>query len=318
MRACQAGLDVYCEKPLSLTVAEGRKLVVAVRRHRRVLQVGSQQRSMEMDRFACQFVRAGGLGRISYVELQNWPGPLRDGDLPAEPMPDGMAWDLFCGPTPSRPYNWRLWQKDERNWQGRRWRGWDIWRTYSGHLLTNWGAHAVDLAQWALGMDHAGPVEFEPLTEGYQGEMRLCPVVARYANGVELRMVHPKGFGGGGMFYGERGRMLITRNEFQADPADLVTDPPDPSLAEIWKGTGIVARPHIQNWLDCIKTRGTPNAPVEVGHRTATICHVAGIARELGRKLRWDAAKEAFADDAEASALLDRLRRPGWELPDTG
>lgn len=119
MLACQAGRDVYCEKPLSLTIAEGQRLVRAVRRHGRVLQVGSQQRSMEMDRFACQFVREGGLGKISHVEVQNWPSPLPDEALPAEMVPDGMHWDLFCGPTQLRPYNWRYWQKDERQWQGK-------------------------------------------------------------------------------------------------------------------------------------------------------------------------------------------------------
>lgn len=313
--ACQAGLDVYCEKPLSLTVREGRKLVEAVRRHGRVLQVGSQQRSMEMDRFACEFVRKGGIGKVSQVEVQNWPGPLRYEGLPEEPMPDGMHWDLFCGPAPLRPYHWRLWQKDEREWDDRRWRGWDMWRDYSGHLMTNWGAHAVDLVQWALGMDDSGPVEIEPLVAGHSGEMRLCPVVARYASGVELRMTHAKGYNGGACFFGDLGRIVISRNKFTAIPRDLVTDPPDPQTAEIWKGKGIVARPHLENWLDCVKTRGEPVAPVEVGHRSVTVCHLAGIARELGRKLRWDPEKEVFPEDEEACALLDRPRRPGWELP---
>ena len=118
MLACQAGLDVYCEKPLSLTIGEGRRLVEAVRHYGRVLQVGSQQRSMEMDRFACQFVREGGIGKVSKVEVKNFPGPLLYEDLTSEPIPSGMHWDLFCGPRPLRPYHWRLWQKDERNWEG--------------------------------------------------------------------------------------------------------------------------------------------------------------------------------------------------------
>jgi predicted dehydrogenase len=313
--ACQSGLDVYCEKPLSLTIGEGRKLVEAVRRHGRVLQVGSQQRSMEMDRFACEFVRQGGLGKVSCVEVQNWPGPLRYQRLPDEPTPDGMHWDLFCGPRPLRPYHWRLWQKDERQWQGERWRGWDMWRDYSGHLMTNWGAHAIDIVQWALGMDDSGPVEIEPLLEEHKGEMRFCPVAARYANGTELRMTSPKGYYAGGRFDGEKGRIIISRNGFRAIPRDLVPDRPDPSVAALWRGKGIVARPHLQNWLDCIKTRSEPVAPVEVGHRSITVCHLAGIARELGRKLCWDPAEETFPDDDEARALVDRLRRAGWELP---
>jgi predicted dehydrogenase len=318
MLACQAGLDVYCEKPLSLTVAEGQKLVEAVNRYGRVLQVGSQQRSMEMDRFACRFVREGGLGRVSCAEVQNWPGPLEYDGLPEETLPEGMDWDLFCGPTPLRPYNWRLWQKDERKFEGKNWRGWDMWRSYSGHLMTNWGAHAVDLVQWALGMDHTGPTEIRPLTEGYTGEPQLCPVVATYAGGVELRIMDPKGFNGGSVFHGERGRISIARNGFQAFPKDLITDPPNPSTAEVWNGPGIVARPHLQNWLDCVKSRAKPNAPVEVGHRSVTICHLAGIARRLGRTLRWDPEQQTFPGDDEANALLDRPRRPGWELPSLG
>lgn len=314
--ACQAGLDVYCEKPLSLTVHEGRQLVEAVRRFHRVLQVGSQQRSMEIDRFACEFVRNGGLGKVSYVEVQNWPGPLRYEGLPDEPVPEGMHWDLFLGSTPQRSYSWRLWQKDERQWQGANWRGWDMWRDYSGHLMTNWGAHAVDLVQWALGMDGSGPIEVEPLTCEHASEMRLCPVVVRYANGIELRMTHPRGYSAGGCFYGERGRMIIGRNSFTAFPPELVSAPPGPEATAPWRGKGIVARPHLQNWLDCIKNRHVPNAPVEVGHRTATICHLAGIARELKRKLHWDPQRETFPSDEEARNLLDRPRRTGWQLPE--
>jgi predicted dehydrogenase len=315
MLACRAGLDVYCEKPLSLTIAEGRRLVEAVRHWGRVLQVGSQQRSMEMDRFACQFVREGGIGKVSKVEVKNFPGPLRYEDLPNEPMPGGMHWNLFCGPRPARPYNWRLWQKDERKWAGQNWRGWDMWRDYSGHLMTNHGAHALDMVQWALGTDDTGPMEIELLVDDHEGPLRQCPLVMRYANGAELYLTHPKGFYAGGYFYGEKGEMKISRNGFAAFPKELVTDPPDPASAVIWEGQGIVAKPHLQNWLDCIRSRAEPNAPVEVGHRSITICHLAGIARELGRKLRWDPQAETFPEDEQARGLLDRPRRAGWELP---
>jgi predicted dehydrogenase len=316
MLACQAGLDVYCEKPLSLTIAEGRRLVQAVRRYQRVLQVGSQQRSMEMDRFACQFVRDGGLGKVSRVEVQNWPGPIPDESLPEQPIPDGMHWDLFCGPRPLRPYHWRRWLKDRREWQGKPWRGWDMWRDYSGHLMTNWGAHAVDIVQWALGMDQTGPVQIEPLVQQHAGPRRECPVVLRYPQGTELQMTSPKGFYAGGYFHGERGDIKIVRNGFTPIPRSLLPEQPDPKTRELWLGKGIVARPHLQNWLDCIKSRSEPVAPVEVGHRSVTICHLAGIARELGRTLRWDPESETFPDDEQARGLLDRERRSGWELPD--
>jgi hypothetical protein len=145
--------------------------------------------------------------------------------------------------------------------------------------------------------------------------MRQCPVVARYASGTELRITHPKGFNAGGHFHGEHGRMIISRNAFTAFPRDMVPDPPDPVVANVWKAEALVARPHLENWLDCVRTRGEPVAPVEAGHRSASICHLAGIARELGRKLRWDPVQETFPDDAEARALVDRPRREGWELP---
>jgi hypothetical protein len=180
--------------------------------------------------------------------------------------------------------------------------------------MTNHGAHAIDMVQWALGTDDTGPVEVEPLVDQYDGEMRQCPVVMRYASGTELHMTHPKGFYAGGYFYGETGEMRISRNGFAAFPSELVKDPPDPAAAAIWQGEGIVAKPHLQNWLDCIKTRGRPNAPAEVGHRSIAICHLANIARELKRTLRWDPAAETFPDDEEARALLDRPRRAGWEL----
>jgi predicted dehydrogenase len=309
-------MDVYCEKPLSLTIGEGKRLVEAVRHYDRILQVGSQQRSMEMDRFACKFVRDGGIGKISKVEVKNFPGPLRYDGLPTERVPNGMFWDQFCGPRPARSYNWRLWQKDERQWQGQKWRGWDMWHDYSGHLMTNHGAHALDMVQWALGTDGTGPVEVEPLVDKHSGEMRHCPIIMRYANGTELHMTHPKGFYAGGYFYGEKGEIKISRNGFAAFPKSLIVDPPDPAAAALWKGQGIVARPHLQNWLDCMRTRNDPHAPVEVGRRSITICHLAGIARELRRKLRWDPTRETFPDDAEARSLIDRPRRAGWELPD--
>jgi len=314
IRACQAGMDVYVEKPLSLTIAEGRALVRAVARHGRVCQVGCQQRTMEMDRFACRFVREGGIGKVSLVEVQNYPGPMQDTDLAEEPVPDGLDWGLFCGPTLLRPHNRKLWVKDEFEVDGRLWRGWDLWRSYSGHLMTNWGGHALDLVQCALGMDHTGPVEIWPMKDGYSGPMRLCPATARYADGTELRFETRRGLGLGGIFHGQRGRMTIVRNRFRAEPPELVKDPPDPAEARVWQGAD--ARLHVRNWLDCIKTRQTPNAPVEIGHRAATICHLANICRELGRKLHWDPQKEVFPGDDEANALRDRPRRKGFELPE--
>jgi len=315
--ACQAGLDVYVEKPLSLTIAEGRHLVDAVNRCGRVCQVGSQNRSMETNRYGCRLIREGGIGDVSLVEVNNYAGPLRYERLPAEPIPDGSDWDLYCGPTPARPCNWRLWLKDQRKWQGRNWRGWDMWRSYSGHLMTNWGAHSIDMVQSALGTDTTGPAEVWPLLESHQGDRRTCPVVAKYSNGTELRFVQR--LAGEWTFHGEQGTAFMRRNQFLTDPPELMQDPPDfREQNQLWEGVSVVARPHIQNWLDCVKTRDVPAAPVEVAHRSVTVCHLANIARELGRRLRWDPANEIFPEDEEANSLLDRPRRAGWELPKIG
>ncbi len=319
--ACQGGLDVYVEKPVSVTIREGRSLVAAAKKHGRIVQVGSQQRSMEMNRFACQAIRDGGLGKISSITLVNYPGPDVYKGLPEEKLPEGSDWDLFCGPTPLRPYNAKLWAKEELGSERFAWRGWDMWRDYSGHLMTNHAAHSADMAQLALGMDHTGPVEIEPLTKDYSGPMNRCPVVMRYAKGVELRFEarSEKQRGEayrGDIYRGERGTLTMRRNAFSVNRPELVKDLPDRSVLAKWTGGGQhVARPHIANWLDCIRGRGMPNAPVEAGHRTATICHLAGIAREVRRKLRWDPEREQFVGDSEADQLLERPRRKGWELP---
>jgi predicted dehydrogenase len=316
--ACRAGMDVYVEKPLSVYIKEGRALVNAAKKYKRVVQVGSQQRSMEMNQYACKLVRDGGIGKVTKITLRNYPGPMRaedDKELQAKQnVPAGGDWDLYCGPTPLRPYNQRLWAKEEFGDQKFTWRGWDMFRDYSGHLMTNHAAHSVDMVQLALGTDNTGPVEIWPVLDGYKGEMRTCPVMMRYASGTELAFT---GTGLGETYLGEKGTLNMGRNRFDVTPKELAKDPPDRSVLEKWTGGGEhVARPHIQNWLDSIKSRKDPIAPVEAGHRTATICHLAGIARELKRKLKWNPSPEEFVGDDEANALRDRPRRKGFELPD--
>jgi len=297
--ACQAGLDVYAEKPLTLTIAEGRVLVRAVRKYKRVFQVGSQQRTMEINRFACELVRSGGIGKIKAVLGCKYPGPRRDTPLPEEPIPDGLDWDRWCGQTELKPYNRQLHF------------GWMAWRCYSGGEMTNWGAHGCDQIQWALGASQSGPVEIWPTSAGPSGGVRM-----RYAGDVEVRYELDNGPMGGGVFVGEKCKIEINRNKFTTNPPDFVKNPPDPAVGEPWEGPGWIARPHIQNWLDCIKTRGLPNADVEIGHRSISVCHLANIARELGRRLKWDPAKETFPGDDEANRYVDRPKRKGYELPD--
>ncbi|HUT89006.1 MAG TPA: Gfo/Idh/MocA family oxidoreductase [Thermoguttaceae bacterium] len=299
IHACQAGLDVYAEKPLTLTIAEGRVLVNAARKYKRVFQVGSQQRTMEMNRFACEFVRNGGVGKVHTILGVNYPGPNVYTGLPEQPVPERFDWDRWCSQAPLRPYNPQL----HFGWMG--------WRAYSGGQVTNWGAHGLDQVQWAVGASESGPVEIWPATEGPNGQVQM-----RYANGVLLRLELEQGPMGGAIFVGDAGKIEINRNKFTTNPPDLIKDPPEPATAEIWEGPGWIARPHIQNWLDCIKTREKPNADVEIGHRSISVCHLTNIAREVGRKLRWDPENETFAGDDEANCYLDRPKRKGYELPD--
>ena len=301
MHAVEAGKDVYAEKPLSLYVAEGRALVRAVRKYNRVLQVGSQQRSMAMNQLACNFVKSGGLGRIRLVLGVNYPPPVRIGPMPEEAAPAGMNWDAWLGQTEERSFNPELFTHWMRYWD------------YSGGEMTNWGAHGIDQIQAALGMDTTGPVEFYPLPDAPQGAVGW-----RYANGVEVRLELPDAgnIQGGAMFVGEKGRIEITRNDFRTDPQNMIKDVPPQEEIDKWKRAQWQAKYHMQDWLDSMRSRKMPLADVEIGHRSISVCHIANITRQLGRKLRWNPETERFTGDAEANDYLVRTRRKGYELPE--
>ncbi len=300
IHAVQAGKDVYAEKPLTLYVSEGRALVRAVRKYNRILQVGSQQRSMAMNRVACDFVRNGGLGRIRLVLGANYPPPFKVGPMAEEPVPEGMNWDMWLGQSQKRPFNQELFGHWMRYWD------------YSGGETANWGAHGIDQIQSALGMDATGPVEFYPLKNAPQNAVGW-----RYANGTEVRLELPQAgnIQGGAMFIGEKGRIEITRNDFRTDPPNLIKEIPPQEEIDKWKRAQWQAKYHMQDWLDSMKSRKLPLADVEIGHRSITVCHIANITRQLGRKLRWDAEAEKFLGDAEANDHLTRQRRKGYELP---
>jgi predicted dehydrogenase len=308
IHACQAGKDIYAEKPLTLYVQEGRALVRAARRYDRVVQVGTQQRSMEMNRVACELVRSGGLGRVREVRAINYTGPSASPmPLPPEqPVPGGLDWNAWLNQAAWRPFN-------------ASWMGWMQWRDFSGGEMTNWGAHGVDQIQWALGMDGTGPVEMRPLSEGPNGQVTM-----RYANGVPVNFVseHGRGPMGGAVFTCEQGKIEINRNKFTSNPLDIAEElnkKIDVANEErkwsdelaLWQ-----ARWHMQNWLDCIRSRELPVADVEIGHRSVSICHLANITRAVGRPLQWDPANEHFVNDDEANGYLVRERREGFELPE--
>jgi predicted dehydrogenase len=306
IHACQAGKDIYAEKPLTLYVSEGRALVNAVRRHGGVLQVGSQQRSMAMNRIACELVRSGGLGKVLEVRAMNYPGaePSPAQPFPAVDVPKGLDWNMWLNQAAWRPYH-------------QDWMGWMRWRDFAGGEMTNWGAHGVDQIQWALGMDGTGPVEIRPLTEGGNGHVSM-----RYANGVPVNFILDRGPMGGAVFICEQGKLEINRNKFVSNPPDIARELAKKlDIAEeerkwsdetaLWQ-----ARWHMQDWLECIRSRSQPVADVEVGHRSITVCHLANIARAVGRPLTWDPTNEQFVGDDEANRYLDRPRRKEFMLPE--
>jgi predicted dehydrogenase len=308
IHACQAGKDIYAEKPLTLYIGEGRALVKAVRKYQRVFQVGSQQRSMEMNQIACALVRKGGLGKLKLVQGLNYPSAQPMTSLPVEPLPEKLNWDMWLGQTPVHPPNWNFYNKNiQFHWMG--------WEDFSGGEMTNWGAHGLDQIQWALGMDGTGPVELWPIEEG-------GAVGFRYANGVEVHLDLPwsgeKQLVGGGRFIGEKGQIDIWRNNFKIDAPGVELDLPPQEEIEKWHDKRALwqAQYHMQAWLDCIPSRKTPNADVEIGHRSLSVGHLANITRRLNRKLRWDPEKEEFVDDREANFLVYRPRRKGYELPE--
>ncbi len=268
IHAVQAGKDVYAEKPLSLYVAEGRALVRAVRKYNRILQVGSQQRSMAMNRLACDFVRNGGLGRIRLVLAANYPEPVRVGAMPEEPVPDGMNWDMWLGQTEKRPFNPELFSHWMRYWD------------YSGGEMTNWGAHGVDQVQSALGMDTHRPRGVLAAPEGPRGAVGL-PLCQRRGGATgdagrgEIARAAP-------CSSVRRGRIEITRNDFRTDPPNLIKELPPQEEVDKWKRAQWQAKYHMQDWLDSMRSRKTPLADVEIGHRSISVCHIANITRAAG------------------------------------
>jgi predicted dehydrogenase len=316
IHACQAGKDVYGEKPLSFTIREGRLMVGAARKHQRVFQTGSHWRSSPPNRFACELIRSGRIGKIKRVVAYNYPSPWIC-SLPAQPVPQGLDWDLWCGPAKVLPYNIDLFTPRANP-------GWMSFGAYSNGEMSGWGAHGLDQVQCALGMDESGPIEvwtegpkFNPPTytkpESRDRGDKTCSqpkVFFRYAGDIVVEL--GDGPSGGGRFHGEKGTIAIDTGKYSADPAGLVPEDVKPNRL------AVVRHNHVQNWLDCIKSRAKPIADVEIGHRSATVCHLGNIARWTGRRLRWDPVKEVFPDDAEANEYLDRERRKPYELPETG
>ncbi len=292
IEACEAGKDVYCEKPLSLTIAEGRAMVNAAEKYERVFQTGSMQRSMENFHRAAELVINGYIGGIQQVVV-SVGGPPDACDQPAEPTPAHLDWNFWLGPAPARSYS--SYFAPPLAWDG--WARWRYCGHYGGGGMTDWGAHMFDIAQWALGMDASGPVKVTP------PDGKDYPVLTyEYDNGIAMTR---EDFGRGNAirFVGSEGVIDASRS-FLEVPERLTDQKIGENEIHLYH-----SRDHYRDWLSTIKDRALPICPVEVGHRTATVCSIGNIAYELGRPLRWNPKREKFRKDREANAMLSRDSR---------
>ncbi|HOX02873.1 MAG TPA: Gfo/Idh/MocA family oxidoreductase [Candidatus Paceibacterota bacterium] len=290
--AMRSGKDVFVQKPMTLTIREGRIMSDVARQRGAILQVGSQQRSERAFRRACEMVRNGWIGKVKtiYASLGEFPPPRT---LPEQPIPEGFDYDRWLGPTPWYPYHP---DRVKGDYGG----GWRCFWDYGSRKNGDWGAHHFDIIQWALGQDDSGPVEFIP--KGYEGAEFQTHV---YGDGVRVLRNHPDMKGHMIRFIGEKGEVLVSRGDrLDTVPAGLKDQPPGPADVRLYE-----SRNHDDNWIQSIRSRRPPICPAEIGHRTATICHLSGIAERLKRPLRWDPAQEQIVGDPEASRWLDRPRR---------
>lgn len=296
--AANAGKHVYCEKPMAHSVAEGRAMVNAVQKNKVVFQTGSMQRSWDKFRTACELVRNGYIGQVKEV-LVTVGNPAIDFNLPGMQVPDYLNWNGWVGPSVMRPYHTELSPPVEQDVYP----NWRNYKEYGGGILSDWGAHMFDIAQWALGMDRSGPVKFTPPTGN---EVRGLTMI--YENGIVMKHVD-FGRGFAVRFIGEKGTINISRDFLDSDPANIATAVLGQNAVRLYNSNN-----HYQNWLDCIKTGKQPIADVETGHRTSSVCCLANIAYWLRRPLNWDPVNEQFTNDAEANTLLNPAIRGPWKL----
>ena len=316
--AALAGKHLYVEKPITLTIEDGKLMRAAVRKTGIKFQCGSMQRSDRINDLACRFIREGHLGKIKEVFCANYETPWLYG-MSAEPVPEDLDWNMWCGPVEPVAYNKELFVPRGRP-------GWLSFRAFSGGEMTGWGTHGFDQVQCALGKDNTGPVEIlvegeklvpptytEP-TDKQIGDVACSkPMLSyRFADGVPVTLsgnaAWNSGVRGGGVFVGEKGTVEIVRSGMTSDPK---------GLAEDWLKEHAAHRlpSHETDWINCIYNGNTPIGELETGIRTAGICHILNIARYVGRNLKWDPVKEEFVGDAEANTYLQRERRKGFEVP---
>jgi predicted dehydrogenase len=324
IEAVLAGKDVYCEKPLTLTIDEGRQLDAAVRKTGRVVQVGTQQRSDPRFITAVALVQSGRLGKLTRVQCAVGEGPTSP-PLPAVAPPAGLDWDRWLGPAPRAEHRYLRGAKNIPGAWARGHYEFRWWYDYSGGKLTDWGAHHVDIATWAAGKTETGPVKVEPvmvrhpvpLVDGrptaadrYNTANEFL-IRATYADGLELVIRHDTD--NGILLEGSEGRIFVNRGKLSGRPVDdLATRPLEPEVIRaVWKGRE--PTDHVAEFFAAVVERREPIADVASHHRALTTCHLAGIAARLGRTIRWDPATEQIEGDALAASFLAREPRAGYE-----
>jgi predicted dehydrogenase len=298
VRAAEAGKDIYCEKPLALTVKEGRAMVNAARKYNRVFQTGSMQRSWPEFRQAAELIRNGYIGEVKSIKVSVGPPP-KPYDLPAEPIPEGLDWNAWLGPNSPVAFNSELAPPISKdvfpNWRN--------YREFGGGMVTDWGAHMFDIVQWALNMDDSGPVEvFAP--DGKEHPF----LTYRYDNGIT--MTHEKwDWSNAILFTGTEGELRVQRKKIETTPASLATRVIGENEKHVYKSEN-----HYKDFFDAMRKRSKPICDVEIGHRTASVCNIGNIAYQLNRSLQWNPKKESFKKDDEANALLGRSMNDVWGI----
>ena len=300
--AIHAGKDVQCEKP-TLTINEGKLLIEAVRKHKKVFQTSTEDRSVPEYHRMAELVRNGRIGKLQRIEVILPKQPTRPGDPTPQPVPPEFDWEMWLGPAPFAPYT-----KDRVHFNFR-------WISdYSGGIICDWGAHLFDTAQWANDTERSGPVQIEGTGTHWEGGLyntvKNYDVTYRYANGVVMTC---KPGNPSIKFIGTDGWVGNTgwRGPVQASSHEILNSKIGPEELHLYTN---VKGEH-DDFLQCVKSRKDPYFPVDIGHRVSTVCHLANLAIQLGRKLKWDPEKEQFIGDAAANKMLDRPRRDPWQLP---
>ncbi len=300
--AVKTGKDIYSEKPLTLTIDEGKRLVKAVKDKGTVFQVGSQQRSDRNFRLACELVRNGRIGKLRRIVVGLPTGP-RQGPFKAEPVPEGFDWDFYLGQTPKVDFNGK-----NHHWNFR----W--WYQFSGGQMTDWGAHHHDIAQWGNGTERTGPVAVngrslvDQIPGGYDAASEYW-IKFKYANGVDMIVLHDEIVPNGVKFVGADGWIFVSRGKIEGSKPDFITDPLPDDATRLYKSDD-----HMGNFFDCLRTRKQPICEAEIGHRSISIAHLGVISIRMGgAALKWDPAKEEFTGEraAEANQWVAReMRKP--------